>query len=120
MWVPFSEILKNKLIYGLCTVLDVSKAPELLTQLQTIRLQWNDESGSISFKVTTTSDTTYEEHDNDIITNDMDNGSAPGSLVVSNTFIDDSVVSTVTIDNTNNNEFDITPHKPTAEQGTKN
>ena len=39
MRVHFSEILKNKLIYGLCTVLDVSKAPELLTQLQTIRLQ---------------------------------------------------------------------------------
>jgi len=39
MPVRFSEILKNKLIYGLCTVLYVSKAPELLTQLQTIRLQ---------------------------------------------------------------------------------
>ena len=52
MRVRFSEILKNKLIYGLCTVLEVSKAPELLTQLQTIRLQCNDTRARRKYVIT--------------------------------------------------------------------
>ena len=82
--------------------------------------EMDDEAGSISFKVTTISDTTYEEHDTDIITNDMGSENAAGSFVVGSTSNVSVLSNSAVGKNTNNNESDITSHKHTAVESIMN